>query len=126
MKPRHNIAKVTKSTERNSRLSDERLAVERCLQEATASLSCREIAAQTKVTGATVGAILQRLRHDGRAANTGTGSATKWHMRRANASPAKPECRYPTAIYTANELKPFSARAGALDAFSLPSRGIKA
>lgn len=126
MKTKHDIARVTKSTPRHPTLSPDRMAVEDCLRASSSTLSSKKIATLTGVAGAQVTAILQRLRHEGTAVNAGTGTKPAWRLARAKVSPAaEPAQRYPTGTYTAPELKPFTGRPGAMDAFALPSRGMK-
>lgn len=125
-KPKHNIARVTKTTPRHPSLSPDRLAVEACLKAATENLSAKTIARLTLVGNTQVSAVLQRMRHEGTAVNVGTGRAPAWRLARKEAAPASETAfRYPTETYKATELKPFNGRPGAMDAFALPSRGMK-
>lgn len=124
----HNLARVSKSTERMPTLSAERIAVEQCLQRAGGSVSPGRIATLTGVDRESVTQILQRLRRDGIACNEGNQQTPLWRLTRKQGDYTPPRRVTNSQMldtYEGKELRPFDQRPGAMDFKALPSKGIR-
>lgn len=130
--PRHDIAKVSSLTGRSANISPERIAIEAILAEATGPLQRGIIAAQVGISGDKCKSILQRIARDNMVTCTSTGwvrtvrkepSQTAAVHRVCNGSMANGDADYWRQHMQAHRVP---ARAGAGDAFGLPSRGISA
>lgn len=151
-----NIGDAKAEAVRNSNVSPERLAIERMLAELPRddTLTLDQIAARIEITPRVARQRLQQMRHECLAVNTAPrGSAARWRLSangrrallgeeawRAEEAKAKAEQEHPATVaggrlYIPPEaaigsLSPWAGgnpvRDGAMAAFTLPSRGIKA
>lgn len=130
--PRHDIAKVSSITGRSANLSPSRIAIEKILAEATGPLQRGFIADKVGISGDKCKSLLQRIARDNRATCTSTGwvrttpkapSQTAAVQRVCNGSQPNGDTDYWRQHMQAHRAP---ARAGAGDAFGLPSRGISA
>lgn len=122
--PERNIGQVTRSGTRNAQTSRARLTVEKTLEAAQEPLSPVAIANRTEppVDLPQVRRILQALRVDGYIVNVGTANAPRYRHRNAGKTPSTRSSEPRTSgRYDGSELKPFSGRPGAMDAFACPS-----
>jgi len=131
-RPRHDIAKISRSGGRSANLSPARVAIEAILAAATGPLQRGIIAAQVGISGDKCKSILQRIARDNMVTCTSTGwvrtvrkepSQTAAVHRVCNGSMANGDADYWRQHMQAHRVP---ARAGAGDAFGLPSRGISA
>lgn len=130
--PLHDIAKISRMGGRSANLSPERIAIEKILAEATGPLQRGIIAAKVGITGDRCKSILQRIARDHMATCTSTGwvrttpkatGHTTTVRRVCNGSAPNGDTAYWRQHMQAHRAP---ARAGAGDAFGLPSRGISA
>lgn len=123
--PPRDIGRITKHSDRNAQTSQARMAVEAVLREARIALSPRTIAQRATLDHdlTRVRRILQALRADGRIVNVGTTAMPQYRMRGTPDTPAATErLPYGCGHYDGAELRPYSGRPGAMDAFACPSR----
>lgn len=115
---------------RNRSVSAPRMAIElelgRIRATAGASLTPQRLASLTGANIKTVRRILQSLRIEGLAANTGTTAAPMWRLTEPGAhidadSRSRVKNSTTSGPYDPVELRPFDGRPGAMDAFLLPS-----
>lgn len=130
--PRHDIAKISSITGRSANLSPERIAIEKILAEATGPLQRGFIAEKVGISGDKCKSLLQRIARDHRVTCTSAGwvrttpnapRETATVQRVCNGSQPNGDLNY-WRQHMQDHRAP--ARAGAGDAFGLPSRGISA
>lgn len=130
--------RVTSTTGRSGNLSPERVKLEQHMQAATRAHTVAEMADATGMPNNRVRGIINAMVHDQAAVNTTPGRrhgaqyilASRKHLLLSTKQPAARAWQEPInnrsarGTYDGKELRPFDGRPGAMEAFSLPSRGI--